>query len=123
MKNPDTPLFPLELDRFQEVSSYSEEQLDQIAAHLAMSFAKVRAATTHDLMTTFKNISPFLPSRDYFSHEIERSRETISERCWKCRGRLERRPLGYYCPTCSRYRRVKLNQLHWKRKGGSQIEG
>ena len=123
MSDPTTPQFPLELDPFPKLSSNAEEQLDQIAAHLAMSFVKVRAVTTQDLRTILKRIGPFLPSRDYFSYQRSRSRETISERCWKCKGRLEKRPLGYYCPTCQRYRRVKLHQLHWTRRGGGSDEG
>jgi len=102
MNGPPTRLFPLE----------------KASAALAMRFGKVRANTTRDLTIIFKNIWPFLPSGDYFSYQRERIRETISERCWKCRRRLERRPMGYYCGRCERYRRVKLEVLHWKRRGG-----
>jgi len=106
MNDPPTPSFPL------------ENLLEKVATHLALSFGKVRANTTRDLIIIFKNIFPFIPSGDYFSSYKNRVHETICERCWKCKRRLERRPLGYYCRTCQRYRRIKHSVLHWKQRGG-----
>jgi len=95
-----------------------EACLGKVAKILQERFEKIRVITRNNLMITVKNIMPYLPMREHYHHEIIRARETLLERCWKCKGVLERRPMGYFCPRCSRYRRRKLRVLHWKRRGG-----
>ena len=99
-----TPLLPL------------EQKIEQAALLLALNYQTIRQRSIEDLMIVIKYSISFLPSRDYYHHNFIKSRDILLERCWKCKGRLVRKGLGWYCPCCSRYRRRKLNILHWKRQ-------
>lgn len=109
--DPPTPVFPL------------ETRLNKFAMRLGLRSIKVREITTQNWVETVKLSWAPIPSRDSFSENKERFEDSFQERCWKCTHLLERRGMGWYCPYCYRYRRVKLSILHWKRRGGGHAWG